>query len=84
LLSCLDPQDLQFEAFGYLLGEVGLSSIEHSGTRPAIGVEAVQDEDWRASCRFWFGHDSPPRITKGAVAPQKHNRVLLPQLAEHG
>ena len=25
----------------------------------------------------------PPGITKGAAAPQKHNRVLLAQLAEN-
>jgi len=57
---------------------------ETGGARPASGVKAVQDEDWRAGCRLWFGHDSPPGITKGAAAPQKHNRVLLAQLAETG
>jgi len=57
---------------------------ETGGAQPAVGVKAVQDEDWRAGCRLWFGHKSPPGITKGAAAPQKHNRELSAHHAENG
>jgi hypothetical protein len=43
-------------------------------TRPAIGVEAVQDEDWRAGCRLWFGHDS---LLESQRAPQRPRSTIV-------
>ena len=67
---------LQFEALGCLRGKVGLSGIEHSGTRLAIGAGGGQDEDCAClEADFGLVMTFLLIITKGAAAPQKHNIV---------
>ncbi len=38
---------------------------------------AIKNEHWWASFSLWFGHDSPPRITRGAAAPQNIPKSLV-------